>query len=48
VAPVDMALGNKPTEEVVQRYAVALDSAQTPQVAVQDQEQRRQSGPSVA
>lgn len=49
VAPVDMALANKPAEEVVQKYAVAIDNAQTTQVATQDQEQqRKQSGPSMA
>jgi hypothetical protein len=48
VAPVDMALANKPIEEVMQKYAVALDNAQTQQVATQDQEQlRRQSGPTM-
>jgi hypothetical protein len=49
VASVDMALANKQTEEVVQKYAAALDNAQTPQVATQDHEQqRKQGGPSVA
>jgi hypothetical protein len=49
VAPVDMALANKPTEEVVQKYAAALDNAQTLQAATQDQEQqRKQGGPSMA
>ena len=49
VAPVDMALANKPAEEVVQKYAAAIDNAQTTQVATQDQEQqRKQSGPSMA
>ncbi len=49
VAPVDMALASKPVEEVVQKYAAAIDNAQTPQVATQDQEQqRKQSGPSMA
>jgi hypothetical protein len=49
VAPVDLALANKPTEEVAQKYAVALNNAQTQQIASQDQEaQRKQSGPPVA
>jgi hypothetical protein len=49
VAPVDMALGNKQAEDVVQKYAVALNNAQTQQVASQDQDQqRKQNAPSVA
>jgi hypothetical protein len=49
VASVDMAMANKPTEEVVQKYAAALDNAQTPQVATQDQEQqRKQNAPTMA
>jgi hypothetical protein len=49
VAPVDMALANKPPEEVVQRYQVALDnSQQQTQVANLDQEQQqRRSTPSM-
>jgi hypothetical protein len=49
VASVDMAMANRPTEEVAQKYAVALDNAQTPQVATQDQEQqRKQNAPTMA
>ncbi len=49
VASVDMALANKPTAEVVQKYAATLENAQTPPVATQEQEQqRRQGGPSMA
>lgn len=49
VAPVDMALANKPPEDVVQRYQVALDnSQQQTQVANLDQEQQqRRSSPSM-
>ncbi len=49
VASVDMALANKTTGDVVQKYAATLENAQTPQVATQEQEQqRRQGGPSMA
>jgi hypothetical protein len=42
-------MANRPTEEVAQKYAVALDNAQTPQVATQDQEQqRKQNAPTMA
>ncbi len=52
VAPVDMALGNKPAEEVVQKFASAIDNAPAmmashSQAQEQDQ-QRKQSGPSMA
>ena len=46
VAPVDMALANKPAEEVVQKYAVALNNAQAQQLASQDQEPQRKQNPS--
>lgn len=50
VVPVDLALAQKPTGEVVQRYAAALDNAQAPQVASQDmqEQQQRQSAPKMA
>lgn len=49
VAPVDMALANKQTEEVVQRYRMALDnSQQQTQVASLDQEQQqKRNAPSI-
>lgn len=49
VAPVDMALANKQTEEVVQRYQTALDnSQQQTQVASLDQEQQqKRNAPSI-
>ncbi len=50
VAPVDMALANKPAEEVVQKYAAAIDNA--PAMMASDsqtqEQQRKQSGPSMA
>ena len=49
VAQVDMALADRPTQEVIRRYAAALDNAQTPQTASQDPEQqRKQNAPSIA
>jgi hypothetical protein len=49
VAPVDLTLAHKPTQEVMQKYAAVLDNAQTPPVASQDPEQqRKQSNPSIA
>jgi hypothetical protein len=49
VAPVDMALASKPTEQVMDRFAVALDTARTQAVAQETQEQQqRQSAPRMA
>jgi hypothetical protein len=50
VVPVDLALAQKPTEDVVQRYAAALDTVQAPQVASQEtqEQQQRQSAPRMA
>jgi hypothetical protein len=49
VAPVDMALANKQTEEVVHRYQAALDNTQQQtQVASLDQEQQqKRNAPSI-
>lgn len=49
VAPVDMALGNKPLEDVTQKFSVALETGQ-PQTlaAIMDPEnQQKQSSPSL-
>lgn len=52
VAPVDMALANKPAEEVVQKYAAAIDNAPAMManhsLAQEQDQQRNQSGPSMA
>ena len=50
VAPVDMALGNKPLEDVAQKFAVALETSQTQVqlVALEREQQQKQSGPSMA
>jgi hypothetical protein len=49
VAPVDMALASKPTEQVMDRFAVALDTARTQAVAQETQEQQqRQNAPRMA
>ena len=50
VAPVDMALGNKPVEEVAQKFSVALENSQqqTQVAALEQEKQQRQSGPSMA
>jgi hypothetical protein len=49
VAPVDMALASKPTEQVMDRFAVALDTARTQAVAQDAQEQQqRQNAPRMA
>jgi hypothetical protein len=49
VAPVDMAMANKPVGEVQQRYEVALNnSQQPPQIANLEQEQQqKRSTPSI-
>jgi len=49
VAPVDMALGDKPLDQVAQKYAVAIESQQ--QLAEnksQEQDQSRRQSPSIA
>lgn len=49
VAPVDMALASKPTDQVVDRFAAALDTSRAQAVAQDSQEQQqRQSAPRMA
>jgi hypothetical protein len=49
VAPVDMALANKQTEDVVQRYQVALDNSrdQTQVAALDQDQQQKRNAPSI-
>lgn len=49
VAPVDMALASKPTDQVMDRFAAALDTSRTQAVAQETQEQQqRQAAPRMA
>ncbi|MBX3712166.1 MAG: hypothetical protein KF800_09420 [Lysobacter sp.] len=49
VAPVDMALASKPTDQVVERFAAALETSRAQAVAQDTQEQQqRQSAPRMA
>jgi hypothetical protein len=48
VAPLDMALVGRSTEQLMQRYAPALDEVRTAQIEPRDRESRQQDGPSMA
>lgn len=48
VAPVDMALASRSAEQLMQRYAPALEDLGTAQPGLPDREPRQQHGPSMA